>query len=459
MPELTFAHFVWALTLGAVSAVSLPLGSLVGLKWRFDQRYIAAFAAFGAGALIAALSVELVAPTSMALTETAGTGSAGHALANFLAMIVGGVIGGVLFVLLDALVNQQGGYIRKMSTTLAHVAARRRAEVRRQLQGVLEVSPFDALPRGLAQTLAGMLNEENFRQNQVVIGPQEESSRAYIVLEGELGFEINGEEEDSAGPGTLVGLLMLLAPQLTSLGALRAKTDVKCLSLQREDLEHLRSLSPAFDQACRKLAGERVKRLEQHVITRLSKAIEWTRSAAGALRVGAEMPALAIRRVHGEQHGSPLAVWLGILLDGIPESFVIGAGLHLMLLAHPAIESLRFAQVIPYTLVAGLFLSNFPEALSSSANMQAVGLKSRKILLMWLALMATTSVGAGLGFLLAGVLGETWLVLAEGVAAGAMLTMIAAAMIPEAAAHGKPSAVGLSTLAGFLAAVMFKLLE
>ena len=56
-------------------------------------------------------------------------------------------------------------------------------------------------------------------------------------------------------------------------------------------------------------------------------------------------------------------------------------------------------------------------------------------------------------------LSETWLVFAECVAAGAILTMIAAAMIPEAAAHGKPSEVGLGTLAGFLAAVLFKLLE
>ena len=37
--------------------------------------------------------------------------------------------------------------------------------------------------------------------------------------------------------------------------------------------------------------------------------------------------------------------------------------------------------------------------------------------------------------------------------------MIAAAMIPEAAAHGRPNSVGLSTLAGFLAAVFFKLFE
>lgn len=71
----------------------------------------------------------------------------------------------------------------------------------------------------------------------------------------------------------------------------------------------------------------------------------------------------------------------------------------------------------------------------------------------------STAVGAGLGFMLAGVISESWLVFAEGVAAGAMLTMIAAAMIPEAAEHGRPNEVGLSTLAGFLGAVMFKLLE
>jgi hypothetical protein len=51
------------------------------------------------------------------------------------------------------------------------------------------------------------------------------------------------------------------------------------------------------------------------------------------------------------------------------------------------------------------------------------------------------------------------LTFAEGLAAGAMLTMIAAAMIPYAVHMGKANAVGLSTLAGFLAAISFKLLE
>jgi zinc transporter ZupT len=67
--------------------------------------------------------------------------------------------------------------------------------------------------------------------------------------------------------------------------------------------------------------------------------------------------------------------------------------------------------------------------------------------------------GAGGGFLLADSINGVWLSFADGLAAGAMLTMIAAAMIPEAVHMGKANSVGLSVLAGFLVAISFKLLE
>ena len=51
------------------------------------------------------------------------------------------------------------------------------------------------------------------------------------------------------------------------------------------------------------------------------------------------------------------------------------------------------------------------------------------------------------------------LVVVEGFAAGAMLTMIAAAMIPEAIHLGGRNTTGLATLIGFISAVSFKLLE
>jgi len=53
-------------------------------------------------------------------------------------------------------------------------------------------------------------------------------------------------------------------------------------------------------------------------------------------------------------------------------------------------NSLEFMDVFPFTLIAGLFLSNFPEALSSSANMKKQGWSKKRIFLMWFSLMVIT---------------------------------------------------------------------
>ena len=197
MPDITSTHVFWALLLGAVSAVSLPLGSLIGLNVRFSSRTIAIFAAFGAGALIAALSVELVAPTAFALTE-ANAKVNEHAFANFMALLIGGVLGGLLFVVLDAVINQQGGYLRKTSTTLAHIAKRRRESVRQMMKAVLEVRPFDALSPELADTVAQLLRPKEFKKDQVILGPGQELA-AYIVLEGEVDVEISSKLSKALG--------------------------------------------------------------------------------------------------------------------------------------------------------------------------------------------------------------------------------------------------------------------
>ena len=67
MDYFSWQFIIWATALGALSAVSLPMGSLVALRINPRPAFISIMAAFGAGALIAALSVELVAPTVFAL--------------------------------------------------------------------------------------------------------------------------------------------------------------------------------------------------------------------------------------------------------------------------------------------------------------------------------------------------------------------------------------------------------
>lgn len=149
------------------------------------------------------------------------------------------------------------------------------------------------------------------------------------------------------------------------------------LALSKEDFDRLRNVSPAFDQACRNLTRERLEQLEQLVTTRHEQAMQWAQEVSRALKTGSQIPPPRLSSFdepRKNMKGPPLAIWLGILIDGIPESFVIGSGLLVLMQTRvELIDTLRFIEVIPFTLIAGLFLSNFSEALASSANMKLQG--------------------------------------------------------------------------------------
>jgi zinc transporter, ZIP family len=136
--------------------------------------------------------------------------------------------------------------------------------------------------------------------------------------------------------------------------------------------------------------------------------------------------------------GSGLAIALGALLDGIPESMVIG----LSLLEGGAVSTVA---------VAAIFLSNLPEGLSSAAGMKQAGRGARYVFGVWGGIALASALAAVAGNALfrgatpEAVAGTTAL------AAGAILAMLADTMIPEAFEEARDFA-GLITVAGFLAA-------
>jgi CRP-like cAMP-binding protein len=457
---ISLKFLIWAVSLGALSAVSLPLGSLAALRTKPKPQLISVLAAFGAGALVAALSVELVAPTVFALHQESEAAHHGEPFTNFFALLIGAVLGGVIFVILDQLINAHGGFLRKTATSIAYF---RKADRERQQKLVQKLSQwpfFQKVATENVNTLVSMLRPIRFHDGEVIARQGADADNLFFVMEGTVSMTRDGSPLEEFSPGSVIGIIPILT-QNPNPGTAAAKGPVTALALSKDDFNRLRNVSPEFDQACRDLTRERLELLSRHVTVHHELAVEWARKAGQALKTGTQIPtAEQLRRAKEEHGGAPLAIWLGILIDGIPESFVIGSGLLILLQAKvELLGSLRFLDVIPYTLIAGLFLSNFPEALASSANMRLQGRSRQNIFLMWFFLMVITSVGAGLGYLLADSLNHTWLIFAEGLAAGAMLTMIAAAMIPEAVHMGNASAVGLSTLAGFLAAISFKLLE
>ena len=93
---MNYQFLSWAIVLGALSAASLPLGSMLGLKWQPGNRVIGGMTAFGGGALIAALAIELVAPTATHLVQAENDIARNEAAHHLINMIIGAVVGGVL---------------------------------------------------------------------------------------------------------------------------------------------------------------------------------------------------------------------------------------------------------------------------------------------------------------------------------------------------------------------------
>ena len=116
--------------------------------------------------------------------------------------------------------------------------------------------------------------------------------------------------------------------------------------------------------------------------------------------------------------GSALAIVLGSVLDGIPESFVLGLTV--------------MQGDLSLSLLAGIALSNLPEAMASSSGLRAAGWRRRRVMFMWAAVTLTAGVSAAAGFALLDPASGFTGALVQGFAAGALLAMVADTLLPEA---------------------------
>ncbi|MBI4803361.1 MAG: cyclic nucleotide-binding domain-containing protein [Elusimicrobia bacterium] len=417
---------------GSLSAVSLPLGALLGLWLKPSSKWTSSLMAFGAGALLAALTLELVA--------------GGLKLAGFWPLGGGCVLGAALFMLLDRLLNSKGGFLRKRSTAAKHLSARKLARYSDMLKRLSGIGLFRSLPPEEISAVVEFARPFSARGGEVIFNEGDPGDRLYIIESGAAAVTSgrNTRKVAELGAGEAFGEMALISgdPRSARVSALK---DVSGWTIGKDDFDRLLGQSPRLKQEISRLY---VKHLDGLFGSEGSgaEAAKWEKLARARINVSSLAPSESELKAESQKHsGAAFAIWLGILLDGIPESLVIGA-------------SMLHSSAVSMTLIAGVFLANFPEALSSSVGMSKQGSGRSKIIWMWTSLMLMTGIGAFLGYLTFGGLSHGLFVFIEGMAAGAMLAMIAETMLPEATEQGGP-AVGMMTVLGFLAAIFINSLS
>jgi zinc transporter, ZIP family len=147
----------------------------------------------------------------------------------------------------------------------------------------------------------------------------------------------------------------------------------------------------------------------------------------------------------GQEDDSPLAIVLGTVLDGIPESVVIGLTIY-------------EGGTVGAAYLAAVFISNVPEALSSTFGLVQRGWKRSSILGMWTLIALVSGVSSLVGYTAFKHASPDVVAFVLAFAGGAILTMLADTMMPEAYSHaGK--LVGVVTTLGFATALLIDLLD
>ncbi|MEC1666176.1 ZIP family metal transporter [Bacillus mojavensis] len=138
--------------------------------------------------------------------------------------------------------------------------------------------------------------------------------------------------------------------------------------------------------------------------------------------------------------GGGIAIFIGTIMDAVPESIMIGA-------------SLLEEQSVSFLLVVAIFISNIPEGLSSTAGMKNSGYSKAKILLLWAAVLMISIFASWSGYYFLDDAPEEMMSAIAAFAGGGIIAMIASTMMPEAYEDSGPM-TGLIAALGLLTSLI-----
>jgi len=427
-----------AFLFGGLSAASLPLGAALGIWLNPGLRLTAAVMAFGAGALLCALALELVVPALAHFPDDPVEG--------FKWLALGSMIGCLLFIGLDHALSGMGGYLRKHSTISSRLKHKKKQHYRKILDKLSVLDLMINLPPDEIRRVVSDIEKRFFQAGEIICHEEDPCAALFLIEYGSVRIHHHGEEEDQDAArvlkaGEAFGGLALVTG-LSPISRAAAVEDTVVWEIHKDDFNEVVAVSPRLQQNLEQIA-EKHKAGELNDGLDADKSRSWLQAASQNLEseLGKPTEAEIMHAAHAAKKGGSnvaLAIWLGIALDGIPESLIIGSTME--------------GSAVSLALIGGLFIANLPESMSSAVVMKKHGSSAWLIIGMWMSLMIMTAVGAAIGNIFIADAPLHLRSLLEGLAAGAMLAMIAQTMLPEAYEHGG-WLTGLMTVIGFLTAI------
>lgn len=430
--------------LGLLTTSSSIFGAALGLYVPLSKRMLACVLAFAAGALISALAIELAFESAQQLHRQGFDANAAWVFIGS-----GFAVGAIIYYVVSVFLDQKGAAIRYPTRFREYALGRKQKDAKETIQLLAKCDLLRHLPPEEVERILPFVRTRHLDDGEVLFRAGDAGDALYIVARGKvdvlspaagepLNGRVTGERLAELGEGQAFGEMALLSgePRTATIQSV-AQTDL--LEIGREDFDHLVANDRQLATAVRRLSHERaIKNLSSGG----ANPSRWAKVAASNLEHLSKSEAAKI--LTEASHGAGMAIVLGNILDTIPGCLVIGA---------------KFVGLgtLSITLIMGMFVGGIPEAAASAAMLRRAGYTPFAIFALWSAVLVAGVLAAAAGKIFVG--SESHVaIFYQALAGGAVLALVAHAMIPESI-HEGGSLIVLPTVAGFLFALWLALAQ
>jgi len=247
MQPLSASHFFLAVFIGFLSSGSLTLGALTGVLLQPNSFKTGVLYSFGAGALLTALAVVLIAPTVASVKDPAYLALHGRAQATTHLIVLAflSLVGGLTFILLDEVFSNRSSELRKLIKQMKHMGHRpMKAGSTRHAMLCHTSGFFQALDAEQREKLSREMRYVCYHSHDVIFNQGDATNRVWIIKSGSVQLQMRpGECFHCAERGELLGSVAFLTGEAEIMTAV-AGSDVEAYSVEHRQFISLLDSSP-----------------------------------------------------------------------------------------------------------------------------------------------------------------------------------------------------------------------